>query len=146
MRINYLEDLHVPGLGEWSPTSAGDWLHPLHGPLPDHLGLLECEEREFMAALWETPNALVVMLEQLETEGTDPRVPMRRIDDVYSMRGWIIQTYLWVITAGEIIHGSHKIIPDEYRDDHAWREEIYRTAIAESVKICVSFPEGLHGS
>lgn len=140
MRINYLEDLHIPGLGEWSPAAAGDWLHPLHGPLPDHLGLLECEGREFMAALWESPNALVVMLEQLETEDTDPRIPMRHIDDVYSMRGWIAQTYLWSITTTEITCKTRKIIPDEYRNNPGWREEIYRTILTESIKICANFP------
>lgn len=146
MRINYLEDLYIPGLGEWPPEAAGDWLHPLHGPLPDHLGLLECGGREFMAALWELPNALAVMLEQLETENTDPRVPMRHLDDVYSMRGWIAQTYLWVITSDGIIYASHKIIPAEYRNDNGWREEIYRTVLAESVKVCANFPGGFYVS
>jgi hypothetical protein len=141
MKINYLEDLHIPDLGAWSSEAAGDWLHPLHGPLPDHLGLLECGGQEFMAALWELPYTLAVMLEQLRDESTDPRVPMRHLDDVYSMRGWITQTYLWEITGIKIICGRHVIAPD-YTDtcNPGWREKIYRTVMRESIKMCANFP------
>ena len=143
MKINYLEDLYTPNLGEWSSEAAGDWLHPLHGPLPDHLGLLECSGKEFMAALWELPHTLIVMLEQLENESTDPHVPMRHLNDVYSMRGWIIQTCRWEITMLKIMCGSHMIIPDPdltYTRNPGWREKIYRTVMKESVKICSNFP------
>ena len=134
MKTDYLEDLHIPSLGEWSSEAAGDWLHPFHGPLPDHLGLLECGGREYMAALWETPDALIVMLEQLENDDPDPRIPMRHLDDVYSMRGWIAQTYHWTITATKIKYGCHTITPGECRGPD-WRREIYRTVMGECVKL-----------
>lgn len=134
MKTDYLDDLHIPSLGEWSPEAAGDWLHPFHGPLPDHLGLVESGGREFMAALWETPDALIVMLEQLEDDDPDPRIPMRHLDDVYSMRGWIAQTYHWTITAAGIKYGRHVIDPGECRDPD-WRKRIYRTVICECIKI-----------
>lgn len=141
MRVKYLEDLHIPGLGEWSPEAGGDWLHPLHGPLPDHLGLLECEGREFMAAVWETRRSLYVMVEMLEDEDPDPLVPMRELDDVYSMRGWIVQTYRWAITPDGITRGRHTILPETYREDEEWRREIYRMVLEKSVLLCANFPE-----
>jgi hypothetical protein len=145
MQINYLEDLHIPSLGDWSPEATGDWLHPLHGPVPDHLGLLECEGREFMAALWERSNTLVVMLEQLEIEDTDPRVPLRHIDDVYNMRGWIAQTYLWSISMSGITYGPYSVIPEKYEDRPEWRRNIYRAVLIESIKVCVDLPGGFYG-
>ena len=134
MKTNYLEDLHIPSLGEWSSEAAGDWLHPFHGPLPDHLGLVEHNGREFMAALWETPDALVVMLEQLENDDPDPRIPMRHLDDVYSMRGWIAQTYRWTITTAGIKYGQHTIIPDKYGEP-GWRRRIYRTVLCKCIQL-----------
>ena len=146
MQINYLEDLHIPSLGEWSPEAAGDWLHPLYGPMADHLGLLECGGREFMAALWERSSTLIVMLEQLENEDIDPHVPLRHIDDVYIIRGWIAQTYLWDITDRGIKYGPHIIIPDKYEDCLEWRVNVYRTVMIESIKVCINFPGGFYGS
>lgn len=143
MIINYLEDLHIPSLGEWSSEAAGDWLHPLNGPLADHLGLLECEGCEFMAALWERPSTLIVMLERLENEDTDPQVPLRHIDDVYNMRGWIAQTYLWEITTTKIKCGCHEIIPDPNACNPEWRRNIYRRVLIESIKVCADFPLGV---
>jgi len=141
MKINYLEDLYIPSLGEWHSEAAGDWLHPLHGPLPNHLGLLEHEGVEFMAALWELPTSITVMLEQLKSESTDPRVPMRHLDDVYNMRGWIAQTYKWEITTGGIKYKQRTIIPDKYEENDKWRRKIYRSVLEESVAECINSAE-----
>lgn len=140
MRVEYLEDLYIPALGEWSPEAGGDWLHPSHGPLPDLLGLLECGDREFMAALWESNNALIVMLEMLEDEDPDPTVPMRDLVDVYSMRGWIIQTYRWEITPKGIVCGRHTIVPEDYERNPEWRRDIYRIVMEMSVLLCANWP------
>lgn len=140
MKIIYIEDLHIPRLGDWSPDAAGDWLHPLCGPLPDHIGLLGCAGHEFMAALWDGARALTVMLERLDQESTDPLIPLRQLDEVYITRGWIIQSYQWVITPSGLVYSRHKIKPREYEDSAEWREEIYRSVMVESVKICANFP------
>lgn len=141
MRVNYLEDLYIPGLGEWSSEAAGDWLHPLHGPLPDHLGLLECGGREFMAAVWEDARALHVIVEMLEDEDPDPTAPMRKLDDVYRMRGWILQTYRWSINADGITYGRHTIDPGEFGGELGWRTMIYRKVLEKTVLMCALFPE-----
>jgi hypothetical protein len=146
MKVDYLDDLHIPSLGEWPSSTVGDWLHPLHGPLPDHLGLLEYAKVEFMAAIWECSNSLVVMLEQLENEDPDPRVPMRHIDDVYIMRGWITQTYLWEITTARIKYGNYEIIPDPDTHNPEWRRNTYRRVMIESIKVCADFPGGFYGA
>lgn len=135
MKINYLEDLYIPKLGEWSPEAAGDWLHPTYGPLPHHLGTLECGGRLFMGALWEQVRSVSVLLEQCEEEDPDPSVPMLPSRIVYDLRGWIAQTYSWSVTNRGIVYDRRVVVPDTRHED--WRVRTYRTVLAESVKICV---------
>jgi hypothetical protein len=141
MEIKYLEDLHIPKLGDWSSEAAGDWIHPSHGPLPDHLGLLECVGKEYMVALWETGHSLYVAVELLEDEDPDPLVPALDEATVYATRGWFVQTYHWGITLVEIVHGCHVITPGPFRNHPEWRKEIYREVMEKSVLICNCFPE-----
>lgn len=140
MKINYLKELHIPDLYEWSPEAAGDWLHPLHGCLPDHLSLLKCEDFEFMAALWELSNSIIVMTERLDQEDPDPAEPLRNIDEVYTTRGWIIQTHRWCILPNKITDGNATITPDKFMHHSDWRRRIYRAVITETVKVYHRWP------
>lgn len=135
MKINYMEDLYIPQAGEWSPQAAGDWMHPTYGPLPDHLGLLECGGKLFLGALWEQRYAVSVLLEQCRDGDTDPNTPMLSVREVYRLRGWIAQTYSWSVTDDGIIYDPHIVVPDTRYED--WRVKTYRTVLEESVKICV---------
>ena len=136
MKINYLEDLYIPELGEWSPEAAGDWMHPTYGPLPDHLGTLECGGVLFLGAVWEQRRAVSVLLEQCEDEDPDPNMPMIPTSEIYRLRGWIAQTYSWSVTDRGIIYDPYIVVPNTKLVD--WRVRVYRALLEDSVKICVN--------
>lgn len=140
MKINYLKDLHIPEPYEWSAEAVGDWLHPLNGKLPDHLSLLKCGNFEFMSALWELSRSIIVMTERLDQEDPDPAEPLRNIDEVYTTRGWIIQTHRWSIFPGGITDGNSTITPDKFMHYSDWRRRIYKTIITETLELYRKWP------
>ena len=144
MEITYIDDLHVPAAGEWKGDSVGDPLHPVFGPLPDLMGLLSCGGEEFTACLWDTPNAILVMLEMLKDDDPDPHAPLIPIDEAYNMRGFIVQTYRWAVTEEGLLCRGHLIVPPELGGSETqWQLMMYREVMKRSLLIAVTTPVGL---
>jgi len=144
LNVRYIKEVPIPDLGEWSSEEVGDWLHPIHGPLPDHVAVLEEGEDQFLAALWATPEAILVFIEVLADEDPDQRAPMLTIAQAYSVPGWIAKTFRWAPGVGidddTLICGDAKLLitrPLKYvkwREDR-WRKKIYQTVLEETVEL-----------
>lgn len=144
MKITYIDDLHVPAVGEWKGDAVGDPLHPAFGPLPDLVGHLACQGEEFIVCLWDTPQAILVMLEMLKDDDPDPDAPLIPIDEAYKMRGFILQTYRWSVTDEGLLCQGRLVMPPEHGgSDVLWERTMYRMIMKESLRIAATTPVGL---
>jgi len=125
MRARYIEDRYISEFGKWAP---------------DLMGLLECRGSRFLSMAWESKRAITVSIEALEDEDPDEDAPMRELDDVYTTRGWITQTYRWSISPEGITYRDHVIVPPEYEETEEWRRDLYREVMKRSVNLCANFP------
>lgn len=144
MEVTYIYDLHVPAVGEWDGASKGDPLHPIYGPLPQLVGLLECQGEEFVACLWDTSRALFVTVEMLKDEEPDQSAPMLDADEVYKMRGWFLQSYRWSVGVNGMSCSGKLVLPPEHEgSDELWERMTYRMIMKESVMLAATTPVGL---
>jgi len=149
MRIDYVADVDLPPEGKWTSESMLDPLHPMHGPLPDLFGRLAVETQApginyFEVALWDTPSAILTMVERRAEEDPDPAAPIHSIEEAHSQGGWIARTFLWKIREGgrAFICGSAEVfipnIPSGTEYLKEWSRLIYREVMVESVRLTVS--------
>lgn len=134
MRVKYVKDLHIPAVGEWSSDEIADPMHPIHGPLPDHFGMLEYDGERFFVMLWETRRNIQIFLEWAIEDDPDEDVPMLSIDEACRMQGKLGRTYYWIAEEGEMICEGHSVsIPQQIGDEDQWRRKIYRRLMEASV-------------
>jgi len=138
MNIEYDRTIHVPAPGEWSAESIGDWLHPCHGPVPDICGAVYCDGEMFVVALWATPDAVLAALELVWEDDPDPDAPIAEPP----MRGVILQSYRWTIDEGELRCCNRRFPLPIDKEDSAWRNNIYKLIMKESVRLTVTMTVG----
>jgi hypothetical protein len=67
-------------------------------------------------------------------EDLDIKAPMLPVKQVASCRGWIAQTYRWVLNKGCLVSGNARIeLPSDDLDDEVWRITIGDEVMAASV-------------
>jgi hypothetical protein len=128
------------------PTDRqGGWLSPDHGPLPDHVGMVNYEDEQYLCALWAR-RSVYVALELRERE----RTPEEEAWVLKNLRGWILQTYCWSPDKGDRYlicdgHRPYEVPPAPARreEDVLWQKEIYRDLMVRSVMIATSTPIAL---
>ena len=140
MKVTYLRDLEIEGLGEWTDDRFSDWLHPNHGPLPDHLALLSCEGEEFKVALWSIRSGLTTATELIErTRMVGPENKAER------MRGNILYTLFWKLDGEDFICYDRRVpLPNasRFESDEEWRTRSYRRVTRATVALAATMPMG----
>ena len=137
MHIRYIREMHVPGLGEWSDASAGDWLHPYHGPLPDRCGLVACGPELFIVALWIS-DAIIAFVTLVWEDSSGPEEPAQEPP----LRGAIPMTYRWVIDDDELrcCNQSFPLPTDDVEE--TWKSNVSKQVMEESVLLTITQPMG----
>lgn len=142
MNTSYVLDLKTKPLEAWTKDEYENWLHPAHGRLPDHEGLVCCDGELYHVALWITENCLIACTEivSFSDEWTEDEV-----DHLSRRKGWILNSLRWKQGAESLICGKRKvsIIPRDAEDDASWRARICREIAVASVEEVVTTPIGM---
>ena len=110
-----------------------------YGNAPQHAGELKCDEQYFYGLLWDLDSGLVVFIEMDKEENPDPETPMFKASDLYWIRGWIPQTYLWTPGEGGLYcHGRKINIEDNPEGDAEWEKQIYREILTQSIYLAMT--------
>jgi hypothetical protein len=144
MKIQYLEDVPLPEL--WSSDALFDPLHPGHGPLPNMQGLLEAGGERYTVAVWDTGDAILTMLEMIKDESPHLDDPLLTLEEVYTHRGWILQTYRWVQGREGMFCQDCRVTVPEYpgvKEEEIWMREIYRRLMEGSVYLALTTAPGI---
>jgi hypothetical protein len=144
MPVKYLKDLPIPDLEEWTSDELTNPMHPSHGPLPDHYGMLEYKDQTYLVMLWETKYNVQVFLEWTIQDDPDPRTPRLTIDEACSHQGKLGRSYYWTTGNGTMTCEGHSVtIPQQLGGDDQWRRRSYRKIMAKSVEIAATTLIGL---
>jgi|WetSurSiteA1Bulk_404760.scaffolds.fasta_scaffold09697_1 hypothetical protein len=133
IRAEYLRDLPMAvGTRLTKRGRPEHWLHPIHGPSPDLIGLVTWSTSEFLCAVWPLVRSFVVMLERINEE------------EPTTARGGIVQSYRWIVSEKRLVnsdhgklHGSIHIGHITEETEEATRHHIYRQLMIESVMLAV---------
>ena len=130
MEINYLGNIPLPGIGQWKTNALADWMHPKHGPLPDYVGLLTCDEFTFKVALWGTPEATLATVE-LQDDYDAFKHP--------DVRGSILYSIRWTVDEDHIKCWNHRfLIPKENNNKDIWQSDLAKKLMIESVRVAAT--------
>lgn len=144
MPVKYVKDLPIPDIEEWTSDELANPMHPSHGPLPDHYGMLEYKGETYFAMLWETKYNVQVFLEWSIEDDPDPRTPRLTIDEACGHQGKLGRSYYWIAGDGVMTCERHSVtIPQQLGDDDQWRRRSYRKIMAKSVEIAATTLIGL---
>lgn len=144
MLAKYLKDVYIPDLDEWSSNQMADPMHPIHGPLPDHAGLLAYGQDHFLVMLWETGQNIQIFLEWSIEDDPDETVPMLAMNEACRHQGKLGRSYCWIAEPGAMTCENHNVaIPQQLGDEDQWRRQIYRKLMKESVLMAATTLIGL---
>jgi hypothetical protein len=125
------------------PNQFGGWLG--HPPRPDHVGIVNFEDEQFLCGLWSY-GSIYVALELFERE----RTAEEEIWVLRNLRGWILQTYCWAPDKENrfLICNGHRpyevpLRPARKQEIPLWTLEIFRDLMVCSVRIAASTPISL---
>lgn len=146
--MNNLEIEHLcveeqPEYGSWTCNAWDNWLHPLNGPSPDHVHILESQGETFRVAVWATRTHVLTATEMID------RVRNQKETEIASrLGGWILDTRYWVTTSKGFLNSGLLVSPppDDDRDD--WEHLFAIKLAAGAVRLAVSTNMGgylLHG-
>lgn len=138
MKITYLDNVELPENGLWKTNSLRDWMHPKHGPLPDHVGILGYQasplfsHETFRVALWGTRNSTLAAVELIEKEE-------EHWTELPKTRGSILYTIRWTVDGNRIKCWNHHFpIPDKQQNEDRWRQTIAEKIMVESVRVAAT--------
>jgi hypothetical protein len=145
MYAHYVKDLITKAPQEWTKNEYENWLHPSHGRLPDHEGLVSFDGELYHVALWATENCLITCTEIVPFDGEWTAEECERLA---SKKGWILSSLRWSYDPAGFTCDTTKIEVhknDEYSEEE-WHQDIYRTVMIASVEKVVRTPIGITNS
>lgn len=162
MKTQYLRDLYLKPAGSWTRKEIKNWLHPIHGPLPDLLGLVSCNGFNYRVALWAVENSLITVTEvgSKDCPDIEERYLTPKEEECLSRKkGWILSSLCWRGVDEGFTCGNRYIkifaphpstgprepnMTDEEEDEleKEWCMCVYREIMEETVNIISQTPIG----
>jgi len=133
LKIEHIGTETLPKYGDWTCSEFENWLHPLNGPEPDQVYLLECVNETFRVAIWHQANYLISVTEILDR----PR-SQAETETAAKFRGWILDCRRWSKTEDGLQSGEVLVMPPDRDVDDSWEEEFSRSVAAGAVTLAVT--------